>query len=182
MAHGVPEFTLPDRLVCGRIRMSAQSSTRNDDLRRTPVSRLEWVMSDDGQNRDRYRGILTRSDRTKTLARHWACSMLACTPANDGWLECTIGLLQQAHADGFESDDYLGRKPTSDRRNWLPCPTDGPSDTCYQYVRLLMSEFNDSLGPRDSKCFTTQEILDFRCHGAKPTLTSLTTHLEIDRR
>ena len=80
--------------------------------------------------------------------------------------ESAIGLLQQAHADGVESDNDLGREPTSDRINCIPDPKDGPSAA--SHIRLRMSLFNDSPGPRDTNRFTTQEILDIRCHRANP--------------
>jgi len=32
--------SLPDRLVCDRVRLAAQGSIRNDDMRNTPVAAL----------------------------------------------------------------------------------------------------------------------------------------------
>jgi hypothetical protein len=96
----VPGFTLPDRLAGRSSRTSAQLSTLNDGTRRTPANRLEWFTRDDGQSRDRREGLLAWSDRTMTLARHWARPMPACTPANDGWLTYTTGLLQQPTQKG----------------------------------------------------------------------------------
>jgi hypothetical protein len=100
MGFGSMGFTKPDQLICGRIRLSAQASIRNDDLRRTPSGRIEWVYDPfEGEHRE-YRGILTRAQHTKTLPRHWACSRLGVTEQGDGWLEATVGLLAMAHGDG----------------------------------------------------------------------------------
>jgi hypothetical protein len=101
MVLGSMGFTKPDQLVCGRIRLSAQASIRNDDLRRTPSGRVEWVYDPQGDERREFRGILTRAQHTKTLPRHWACSRLGVTEQGDGWLEATVGLLAMAHGDGF---------------------------------------------------------------------------------
>ena len=181
MAKGVyAGFTKPDQLVCGRMRLAAQASIRNDDMRRTPTGRLEWVRSTEFTGTSEFRGILTRAEHTKTLPRHWACSRLGATIEGDGWLESTVGLLRMAHGDGFESDDHLGKAALSTREGWSDSPSDGPSDTCY--IRRLMIEFSETLGPKDARRFTADDVLSFRCHGSKATLTSLATHLEIDRR
>ena len=45
-----------------------------------------------------------------------------------------------------------------------------------------MLEFSETLGSKDPRKFSPQEVIEFRCHGSKATLTSLATHLEIDRR
>jgi hypothetical protein len=180
MVLGSMGFTKPDQLVCGRIRLSAQASIRNDDLRRTPSGRIEWVYDPlEGEHRE-YRGILTRAQHTKTLPRHWACSRLGVTEQGDGWLEATVGLLAMAHGDGFATDDHLGKMALPSRHGWAQSPPDGPSDTCY--IRRLMLEFSETLGSKDPRKFSPQEVIEFRCHGSKATLTSLATHLEIDRR
>jgi hypothetical protein len=45
-----------------------------------------------------------------------------------------------------------------------------------------MLEFSETLGSKDPRKFSPQEVIEFRRHGSKATLTSLATHLEIDRR
>jgi hypothetical protein len=83
--------------------------------------------------------------------------------------------------DVFElRDDHLGKMALPSRDGWAQSPPDGPSDTCY--IRRLMLEFSETLGSKDPRKFSPQEVIEFRCHGSKATLTSLATHLEIDRR
>ena len=168
--------SLPDRLVCGRARLAAQASIRNDDMRNTPVAALEWVFDEHQQ----YIGILTRAAATKTVPRHWSASSLATSHHNDGWLEETIALLRLAHAKDFENDDHLGKLVTKDRLGWQNAPPNGPSDTFH--IRTLMLEYNDGLPLGDPERFSDQDISDFRFHGAKATLTSLAQHLGLDRR
>ena len=176
MASGlISNFSDVDRLVCGRVRLAAGASIRHDDSKRTPIANLSWVKTPLGATR----GIVTRSGQTKTFPRHWACSAEAISVDALDWLQATLTLLWQAHGSSVESDDHLGKRASADRFEWTRSPPDGAADTCH--VRTLMQEYSESLLIGDESAFSSEDVLDFRSHGAKATFTSLATHLGIDR-
>jgi hypothetical protein len=78
----------PDRLVCGRMRIMAQSSTRHHDLKNGPLRLVNWVLNKDSSKR----AAVGQCTETKTFAKTWVCSRLAVAESNDGWLEATISL------------------------------------------------------------------------------------------
>ena len=156
-----------DRLVSGRFRIMAQSSTRHDDLKHTRPDSLKLIHHPDGS----LRAILGNSYRTKTRPRNWICSSMGVKPGNNGWLESTIDLLTDAHGSLSAPDDHLGKRAYPDRSGWDLGPPDGQADT--MHIRYLMLRASKSL---DQPKFTDDQIRRMRHHGAKPTLTSAAQH------
>ena len=164
-----------DRLVCGRLRIAANASTRMDDQRRTPARRTQWVLDRNG----RVRAIVTRASSTKTFPRHWSCSVYAVDCANDGWLEATLDLLKEAHGNSWETDDHFGKCALPDRSGWDIGPPSPQADTCH--IRQLMMEY--SSGPAaHGEGFDVQEVACIRSHGAKCTFIKLAQELGVSRR
>ena len=166
-----------DRLVAGRLRIAVNASTRMDDQRRTPVARAQWLLDSEGAKR----AIITRASSTKTFPRHWSCSVLGANPEHDGWLQETFELLKTCHGIRWEVDDHFGRRCFSDRSGWDVGPPDPQADTCH--IRRLMLEYNEHVrGEDEAKCFSDDEILAVRAHGAKCTLIKAAQELGVSRR
>ena len=157
-----------DRLAMGRMRVAVGASVRNDDLRRTPVARMELVLHPDGS----MRGVKARAKRTKTHARLWVCSSLGIDSVNDGWLQQVIVLLREAHGTNYNTDDNMGKMCLSDRLGYDKGPPDGPTDAAH--IRKLMREESRDVQGRVG--FTEDEIAAFRVHSCKPTLISAGIH------
>jgi len=159
-----------DRALCGRIRISANASIRNDDMKKTPIARCEWILFDSGE----VRALRTRAAETKTAPRHWICSCKGVTPETDGWLESTMQLLEESHGETLLTDDHFGKQSLPDRSGWEKIPTDGSSDA--SHLRYLMSTENEYFMGKVG--FDRDEIQKTRVHGAKATMVTLGMHKE----
>ena len=160
-----------DRALCGRMRVSVGASIRNDDMKRTPIGRCEWILSPEGKKR----ALRTRAAETKTFPRHWTCSCLSASGKEEGWLETTMNLLEEAHGPTLLTDDHFGKLSNQSRTGWERTPPDGSSDAAH--LRFLMRKetafFDGAAG------FTLEETRATRVHGAKPTMVSIGMHLGI---
>jgi hypothetical protein len=163
----------PDRLVCGRMRIMAQSSTRHHDLKNSPLRLVNWVLNKDSSKR----AAVGQCTETKTFARTWVCSRLAVAESNDGWLEATISLALEAHSLTRGNDDHFGKRASMDRLNWDVGPPSGQADT--NHVRFLMLK---ARGDKGERTFSDIEVVAFRHHGAKCTLPTLAQYLGLNRK
>ncbi len=138
MVLGSMGFTKPDQLVCGRIRLSAQASIRNDDLRRTPSGRIEWVYDPlGGEHRDGTSKLLwqygiTTADKLYTR--------IPSTEALESFLTNKVRLLQgRDQGEGnYGSEDrdmpeeigeyVMSEESGNMRRLWEACKTVSTDD------------------------------------------------------
>ena len=139
------------------------------------MGRMHWLLNRDGS----LRAALTKASETKTFPRHWAASCYGASVEGDGWLEATIHLLKAAHGPNFDSDDHTGKRALPDRSGWDLGPPDGCADT--SHIRFLMLTHSASVQPDDPTFFEDSEVVDFRGHGAKPTLINSAIMQSIDR-
>ena len=173
MSLGLLPATKPDRLVCGRMRMLAQTSTRHHDQKHTPDKLVNWVLNKDQSKR----AVAGQCTETKIFAGTWVCSRLAFTPEHDGWLEAAIELALEAHSIRREIDDRFGKKALQDRSNLDSGPPSGQAYT--NPIRFLMIKARDSDG---GGVFSDSEVSAFRHHGAKCTIPTLAQSLGLNRK
>jgi hypothetical protein len=179
MVLGSMGFTKSDQTGLWKNQSSAQASIRNDDLRCTPSGRIEQVY--DPQRR----APRTQRHPHQSSAHQNSATTMDLFEVRDHRARRRLGGSNSGAASHGARRRVryrrpLGRMTLPSRHGWAQSPPDGPSDTCY--IRRSMLEFSETLGSKDPRKFSPQEVIELRCLGSKATLISLATHLEIDQR
>ena len=159
------------REVIGRMRLRTQASLRHDDLRRTALSRFEWVRwnIEGDPKHGTVRGIVTRAYATKTVPRHWSASSLGVTERGDGWLQALISLMIEAQPN-CKWDDFTGSAINKNGKGWIQGASRGEDDAYWIRHAMRAAGFDEEATRR------------MRLHGSKATITSWSQHYEEDPR
>lgn len=175
----IEEGPIGDRMLCGRLRIMAGSSTRHDDQRHATANHFEVIFHPGLPVR--LRGLLGYSWQTKTRPRWWVCSALGIKEENDDWLLVLLNIIGEHLARvtdvidvggldipvRFECNrDCVWQHVSRDRTGFVQGPAP-PHATDLRHIRYLMRTARD---PDDTTLlFKDKQVKDFELHGGKAT-------------